>query len=666
MVLKIFRTFFLLLNLSFITLNAHALNEFESPLSLYSENEFISPNEPRLVFEQTLLIWEKLLNEEYDEPFATSPNERFAGELLTAGESVYLKVTDQISDRTYYHFFDGKENPELLELKRDLYVAEIDPHEMAYRDLLKKVKKLESFDLTPKKELWDDMSQKTLEEVVSLYKDVKIKWAELEIKANLNGEDFMAEYVNRNKVYVHTEGIGKGELNSINGHYFIRIVHEQTELSFGIGSKGEIDFKTPHFQQYLSRQHILAGHHRADKQTGRDFIFIQVDDIKEDLHPEIYDPKRFSEFERPECFKDGVIKRTFCASFWKKYKQAIIKKVSMSDFKFGAICGIVQGAITFCMANAINTIVPGSSINTVAPSLFTAAWGTAFGVITPTFKNWTRASRSTFWQTIKHMSNGIAFQYGITIFLNPDGLAALSIFTLAGIINHLKIYAASYLSNRAKPNWYKFVTAREKAGLNRGDFTFKSFRSKVQQSNVEHQLAYTPAFVFRFLERSNLGLPATWPAGTALLMSSIPLSEFLVLNYLKKLAIEEKNPDVIKMAQEAQASWDIKKLFFKDGEVRSLILKKFFYKLIWQRKSQMKVHAKLVNLHPDLFHNKDFVGKKDKIKVNPHEIRNFEIPQISPEENHTCLKIMNEYFIFKAPTKKAKLVKNQDFENYIP
>lgn len=491
----------------------------------------------------------------------------------------------------------------------------------------------------------------TMDEVFYLYAKLVKEWKRLE--GEYEGTDFLNDVIKKNGVNV-SNVLGTAELNSIDDEPFVRVVHKGTEMSFVIRKEMTFDNASDHFRQYIARQHIVSNSDRPDKlDRGRDVIVINVEDFDEVARPnfdaeKILDKNRWTELRRAEPNSK---------EWWMSYWRAVKKMPSLSSLSFGATCGAVQGVL--CLATGaffdqmrkymrtnfkkngakdeLEAEVKSDDIPLATLCTITASWGTGFGAISSMFKNWVNIGPN-FNRTIKNMTNGLLFQYIITIIIFGD------MSTLLNPITHAAIFSASWLSNRAKPNWYNFSILREKLGQTRGDvYLFggpnkavhdemastmteeeilkkgdeavkdiaekKGFQIKWSKSNIDFQLMYIPAFITRFSERLLSSLNATIPFGLPVLAGAIPFSEGMFLRYVKKKyknAKTDRERNIIKpFLDKAQGNWEAKKAFFNDPDVPPLLMKKIF-----KMRGHQAASARLREKYPQMFK-----AKKKKVKM---------------------------------------------------
>lgn len=522
-------------------------------------------------------------------------------------EKVYLRITDLVTKQRFYHFLSDADkviiNKKLTETT-PLYQA---------NEVASKVNKL--LRLTQHngdselKGLWGAFQLQTLDEVHYLYAQLVKTWREHRSNyPELSDRDYDLEFINTNQVFYNDE-FGQAELNSIDGKPFVRIIHEKTEKSFIFLKSHKFDLESEHFKQYVSRQHISSGSSRLDGQYGRDVILFHVDKYETMQAPrKLLDPDRYNELKR---FKP------YTKDWWKEYWLAIKKRPSFSTFKFGLVCGIAQGTLALTSGAILDSIV-GLDFAIWKPAMVATLWGTGFGMIASTFKNW--VNLGPHWRrTAKNMLNGVLFQYLLTFVIISDPMTTLNPLTVSGMFNHFVIFLASYISNLAKPNWYNFAIIREKTGMGRGAFKIGKFTTEWSKNNVEHQIAYMPAFLMRLLERTNLGMPRHIPVGTGVLVGSIFLSEYLFMKYADYIANLTKSPDAIKMATFAKHQWQVKKDLLSDKEIVKVLYERFFS---FDKKTRLKAYKTLRKKYPTLFkrHQKEEV-------ISSKNIKQFSIPK---------------------------------------
>lgn len=602
---------------------------------LYAPKNLLTQTSAKEAYKKGLELYNIFLTKGHHSTHATTADNKYRGEIIPVGHGVALEITNLDTNETYHHFADDGTDEIINQFKASLSSKVFDLRGKNRNNYARYLKKIDELNIVTQKSRWDVESLIIQDEIKYLYSKLRQEWERQKHHTKQHDDEwFFNQHIDKNKVFYNEKGVGSAKLTAIDGKLLIRIVHERSELSFGLATKGEIDFNSAHFKQYVARQHIDSGLHREDGIFGRDFVMIQLEDLSYDPSASLVDRRNYETFLKYEAYSK---------QWWIEYWRATKKAVTLADFKFGIICGVIQGAIIFSMGHAINYATGGIAVNTLEPALFTAAWGTVFGAITPTFKNWVKRGPKVR-RGIKNMANGILFQYFVTGLLNPMGIVALDPRTLLGLLENFKIFGESFISNQAKPNWYNFVNIRDSMGTNRGNFKSTSIR----KSNIEHQAAYAPNFIWRYAGRSNVGIPKdsifSSLIGVGIISTAVPVSEYAALRYLRRLAHAKKpHPAAVAMYKKAQNDWDFKKLLFKDVRLDWLLLKKFYYKLSFRPKQKEIVHALLVKKYP-----KHFQLPPEHVENNrPHTTSKFTLP--GQGENADCTRLLRPFFTSLVP-----------------
>lgn len=429
-------------------------------------------------------------------------------------------------------------------------------------------------------------SAEILDEAHYIYHELIQEWERQRLDyGHLSDQEFLDDIVDKNMVKIETP-YGVGELNSIDGKFFVRVVHDETELAFYFMKNFFEDFEgTDHFNLYIARQHIMAGQSRRDNQTGRDGIIMNVDNYDSSINPEhLVDPDRFIESNR--ISPNSYMERTLSLRWWGEYGRAIWQKPASGSLSFGIVCGAVQYGLVFATKLAIDAytgFATGESMelmqmmsNANTPALFTAGWGAVFGVMNSTWRNLVYTGTDLS-RTVKKMANGLTFSIIVTQLLSQGSAFVFnsSADVAMSALQFSLLISASYISNRSKVNWDNMAKIMEVRGDTRRNWTVPGTKIQWRLTNVANQIAYLPAFTFRLIDRGFAALGFGFLGQTALVLS-IPISEFVNMNFSKARARFTQNPDVHRMANRAEALWKQKIAMYTDPGVMGYIYLKMF------------------------------------------------------------------------------------------
>lgn len=622
--------------LLFALIFSHHIKANNAKWNIYSTTNLsrISNQQGLKVISAAMEIWDNVLVDSQTPTLHyTTQSNKFSGELKESSGHPYISIFEHETKNIYYHFLDRPNSAETIKFQKEHYAKSV--------SLFAK-KNMPATKIPVVANGWNRSSLAILDEVEVLYHQILTEWEKVQKKhQSLSATQFITKIISHNEITVSKRGLGSAEINAIDGIPFVRIAHAASELSFVIILNRQINTHSAHFKQYIARQHIDAGAERNDNQSGRDVITITLSENHEKKSLKNIGPAHFKSYMRPT---------PYLWDWTKQYWLATKQKVSLSSFKFGLINGILQGLVTYTLANTINYITGDIVLNTVSPALFTAMWGGFFGIYSSAYKNWTKRGPKWF-RSIKEMANGIIFQFVLTIFINPAGLSSLNLNSMQGLIENTRILTSSYISAAAKTNWKSIVYAREAANLNHGYYKKTSFK----KNHVEFQFAYMPAFITRFLDRSNLGIDRIYPVGGLFLLGAIPISQKVSLNWINSIAKDSSNSEVKKLAKEAQRGWDFIMLLIKDRHLNYLILKKYLQKLRYSKDHYNRIQKLLAKEYPDYYtHAQENIDTQNKISS---KAASFKIPvkqQINKQNdkvlvrkpvNHKCLDYISPFLL---------------------
>ncbi len=452
----------------------------------------------------------------------------------------------------------------------------LDPEEVqADASKLEEIQKLIdiSFKINPESrkaaQLMEDWGHRTLKiqsEVYLLFQGVLRARDELRKKhPDKNEQEFFLEFVEGNKIYYRIEGVGKGEMNNIDGQPFVRVVHADTELSFLILPES-IKFDKNHFRQYISRQHIQSGTERTDGHYGRDVVVAVLpnldiakdDEFFESAH--LFEMKRFS---------------VFTTDFWKEYWWGIWKKPGFSQYTFA----LFNGSFQFVTSMTVTGVMTSLSLPTNNPTLAAATafgWGIAIGAYYSTYKSWTlfgiplkiKITENLHFplpstRELKEWTNGIMYSYLLSFILHHGNLSSFDPTTMSGLLENMLLWSTTLLNSKSKPYWNDFATVLQKVGIAQGTKKFGSLDTGWSNFNYYSSLFYLFNFSFRLVERvfNASGLRAL---GVGVLLIQVPIAHYSLILFSKYIAKKTNHPEAEVYAQIKEREWKAKwKNYFK-------------------------------------------------------------------------------------------------------
>ncbi len=535
--------------------------KLESRYILYSDTSH-TEQEWASAFEHVMEFWNEIQSSTQLRSSIASTDGSFTAGLKFYKNSLYLEVKNVQTNKTYFSYLTPCEKANSHSEKFSLVdMAGVDSYRLqSIMELTDKAGgAVDAFSN------WEDTSLQVISEVELLYQILLQRWKELrKNNPHLSKEEFFRLFIEQNKVFYKHRPLGVAELTSIDGIPVVRVIHTPTELAFIISEENTLDFTTPHFKQYIARQHITAGTSRKDSQVGRDVILIQVPSFTETSTVEMRDPARLLELNR--------FPKYVSARWWREYWLSIKKVPSLSTAVFGLFSGVLQGATTAATAGVIfgvswfgtqmgiDSLSHLSFPNAWATGLTAFAYGTWYGLIGSTVKNWERLNAPDWRRTLKSMCNSLSFYYLLSFVIAGGDMATFAEkfnpMSHEGLLRHIMIISAAYLGNTSKPNWYSLAEVRERVGISRGPFNIGKFKTGWSRPLVEYQLVYVFPFFFRLLERiSNTSGQQITPVGTGILLFQIPFSAFVLAKYARYVYHKTGHNDAELMADAAERAY---------------------------------------------------------------------------------------------------------------
>ena len=316
---------------------------------------------------------------------------------------------------------------------------------------------------------WDSHRDEILAQSQALKDQLQEKVAERE--RILHFLDFQKE-LEDGKLSISIPGVGKAEVNTIDGQRFIRVVHSSTELSLLYIGAAAVSKESKHLRQFVARQLFDAGKDRTDGIFGRNVVILWQK-YNRTTHGEFRakpSPKRFE--------------------WWRQYWYATFKAPTLKSVPFAAFMAVVQGVLALLVLmfksllvvlnplswRAVKLLFTGRlhqlyaglvhffssggfallkaaafkplmvwSLTVFGPVFFTVGFGFVIGLFISSYKTWTyRGSVPS--QYFKSMVISALFAYPVKIFQSGLGaLASLAVQT-ALILNMV-------LNNFGKMAW---------------------------------------------------------------------------------------------------------------------------------------------------------------------------------------------------------------------
>ncbi len=337
---------------------------------------------------------------------------------------------------------------------------------------------------------------------------------------------------------------GKGELNSIDGVYFPRIVDTESKVSIAFLDEDRIDPDSPHLRQYIARQHIDAGDKgKWGGKPGRDLVIVWLRDGKVTR----------SEY-LPRYFPGSP---AWIADYW----HATYKKAEGPDRMFGLYCGGLQVAAASCLALGKYWTNPADGFDG-APILFSALFGYGIAAWNSMYQNWIYRGNSLS-QMAKLWAVSYAFAYSVVGY--KDGVAWIIHFDdPKALLTHAHIFWNTFLHNLGRKAWYgvpqlmKTFRKASFAGTKAITLFGKTYDTGIKTMSWEQQKYYLIPYSLKLVGLVGLGYQISLPfinrpitlwgydvpipliskpidLGTLLLIGSIPIAHSIVVHFAEEL-----------------------------------------------------------------------------------------------------------------------------------
>lgn len=583
-------------------------------------------------------LWLKLSQSDFNQTEVTTSDGLFSGRIIETNEGLALKITEIKTAQNYYYLPEKSLAPHstlhsTFPHRQSLSTDQINGYSSLHT--LKQLEKLfahknQKTPLEHQAEAinWSKKSIETLIEVQQLYNGAVESLRKTRTEnATLSDEEFLSQFVAKDKVHYGIHGYGVGEVNHVDNQIIIRVVHNRTELAFLIVPEN-LNQESSHFKKYIARQNIKAGHSRKDGETGRDVLILTFDQIaKKDLN-EFLEPNKYS-FE----FRESML----VPNYWLKYYRSIAKKPTLTNLGFGIFSGSLQfmtatGAMM--LSQHFNPEIytgPHAADPTIAPKL-AFVWGATIGTFVSSYREWTSfGTRQT--QILKNAANTFLYNYVLYSLMHVNPMADLNPLTWNGLVLNLFFLANTIASNVSKPYYYDIVNSRERASLNRDKISFTLFGSKkielnLTQSNVENQFVYLVPFFIQLLDRIHFTI-GSLPAGKLTLFLSIPIVEFAVMRYVENMANKygDEFPKLTELAIYKRNEWNKKVVIFYNQKIQGLLIKRSYAKLRRKYDEYDRISLLLNKMYPQFFKATPIERNGEiTIQAEPFEIPGRELP----------------------------------------
>jgi hypothetical protein len=430
--------------------------------------------------------------------------------------------------------------------------------------------------------IWSATENPALEAAYKIYLLTLKKYNLEKSKFQGSAKEFKENVIDKGKIHEEIKGVGTGQVSTIDGSPIFRIVTESNQKSYILYSADQFDTKGAHFVKFVARQHIWAGSTRTDKQAGRDVQTVMVDSTLSISEFEFKNPQNHKYLPRPD--KNSL-------AFWKQYWKSIAEKPTRDTAFLGVISSVPQTVIAASMSAALYSAgyIPHMDFT---PAILSQIWGFGVGTYVGTFKNW-QSNGTWMTQTLKSAANSLAFGYVLLALTNPEGVYGLFNMDVATLWLHFTVINNVIANSFAKNFHYQWARSRETARISTKlmspiKIPFIKDPFVMKQSQLEYQASYLPAFTIRLFDYMSYAM--NLPIGKIVLWGSIPVFWRFSVKYTEKLARENPNPDITRLARELRAAWEKMLLTVSPGSKEAW---RYKYLLFSEKFWKLKGHSKI-------------------------------------------------------------------------
>ncbi len=378
---------------------------------------------------------------------------------------------------------------------------------------------------------WKSHEAAVLPEAFQVFRETERVAAHL--KETLSPEEFEIR-LEKDDITANVPGLGRAELNIIDGVHFVRVVHERSKLSLLFLDESKISPKSKHLAQFIARQHLDAGDMRPNgSKPGRDTVLVWMKDGE--VSRTQYRPRHFP----------------MTPGWWADQWRATVKGANKGDYMFGTFCAALQTGSSACVSGIKTVLEPGTSFDAI-PLGLTALFAMVLGTWNSTYRNWTYRG-SDFSKLLKLSSVSLLFAYSLAIMQKGSAQVFNVVFldpVSLGITAH--IITNTVMHNLGRKAWQQLPEIRNSMRANTGNLFLPMFGKRVDTgislASFENQMIYLVPFTLKLMGLVGLGVGITIPgigvhidSGTLMLLASVPLARWLVVKYAEKVHYAHAN-----------------------------------------------------------------------------------------------------------------------------
>jgi hypothetical protein len=335
-----------------------------------------------------------------------------------------------------------------------------------------------------------------------------------------------------------------------------RVVLDENQKAYLLIDAKKFTSGSQHLKMYIARTLMEAGERPVLDKKGRpkktllgetkltfgrdvDVLYFN-DNVLEDVHS----------ITRPKATE---------WRWWKEYFYSKYTKPSADDFTMALfLCAGLQGTLVSAVS-AIKSHILGVDFSWT-PTIFTMLYALAIDTYVSTYKNWSNFGTVQS-RRLKLFANGFVHATFLVAVMQPGGLdaklAAVSVFSGAGLLKLSSIAANVYMNSISRVYWNYISKIRDEARANTGQVQLNLFGKTIfnwKRSRVEYKLIHLIPWTINVLSLFALGsstlfhLPGTEIDVPALQFAGIPVAMYWAKKYARAVA-DQYNDDPLKEAR---------------------------------------------------------------------------------------------------------------------
>jgi hypothetical protein len=322
------------------------------------------------------------------------------------------------------------------------------------------------------------LREKLLDQMSELYE----KYTEAEVATN---------FIEKGKVQVSEEGIGKANVTHINHIPTVRVVLSSNQVAYVFASDDDLerkieedserynhaDYENHLLKQYIPRIQIDGG--GSDGLSGRHVALIRE-----------YKGKVFEKtfLKKPAFLSQAYFNQTFNARY---------KTPTKGDVVMGHVSGGLQFAGSLALAGLVVYFDPDAGLNWQG-AIWSLAFGTVVGSFHSTYRNVVNVGPKV-WRTLKASTLGFTF----AMIIKTTTGSSFDLLAMAGWITLGNVFFNVFWNSMVKDDWRRIPRLMDQHRLAQGAYkVYVPFLGdlEISRGGVREQLWYTIVFMFKYFD----------------------------------------------------------------------------------------------------------------------------------------------------------------------